>query len=65
MTIIAGIKKIFKRGKVAIITGIAVTGGVMIANAIRELLPATSSFIYAVLLGIGLIILAGWLGKKL
>ena len=65
MTILKGIKKILKKGKVAIITGIAVTGGVMIAGAITKLLPPTSSFLYNVGLGIVLIILAGYFGKKL
>lgn len=58
---IKGLKSLFRKSKSALVTGIAVSGGIIISNSVIEVLPEFASFTYQLVLGVGLVLLAGYL----
>jgi len=60
-----GLKNVFSKGKLALIISIGVAGSILVANSIINWLPEIVSNTFQLLMGLGLIILAGWLSSML
>lgn len=62
--VLKGLGNLFTRSKVAVVTTIAVTGGILMANAFLQILPEGLSVFMTFILGLSMVIVAGIIGAS-
>ena len=59
-----GLKKLLKKSKLALIASLAAAGGWLIVTAFLDLFPTGLSIFMKVIIGLGVILLAGYISAK-
>ena len=65
MNIFKSLIRILKKSKMAVVSTVAVSGGILMATSFTAILPETVSVLYKFLIGLGLVIFGGYLGTRL